>query len=105
MTILWSLIAAMCAVGAEYLYRTLPGPWIAYLYIWVPIQLLIGFAIYKLITAPGVPMVGALVIWTFAVMGLRIFVSAVVLRDSIPVGTWVALVLMIAARVSQQVWR
>lgn len=98
-------MAAVCAVGAEYLYRTLPGSWLSNLWVWVPLQLGIGFAIYKLVTTPGTPLVGALIVWSFAVMGLRVLVSCVILKDVVPLGTWIALGLMIAARVAQSTWR
>src|SRR5712672_413619 len=102
MTLMWSLLAALCAVGAEYLYRTLTGSWLSYLYLWLPIQLTIGFAIYKLVTSPGVPLVGALVMWSACVIGLRVFISAVILKDIVPMGTWIAVGLMVAARIAQQ---
>lgn len=99
----WSLLAAMCAVGAEYLYRTLQGPWWTHLYLWIPIQLTIGYAIYRLVTTPGTPLLGALVMWSFAVIITRVFVSVSLLHDKVPTGTWVAVGLMAAARVAQSV--
>lgn len=104
MTTFWSLLAALCAVGAEYLYRTLKGPWISHIYLWIPIQLTIGFAIYKLVTSPGVPLISALIMWSVCVIGLRILVS-MLLGDAVSIGTWVAVCLMFAARIAQQVWR
>lgn len=105
MSYIWSMLAAVLAVGAEWLYRTLKGSWLSYLYLWIPIQLTIGYSIYRLVTTPGTPLIGALIMWSFAVIGLRTFLSAVILRDVIPAGTWIALSLMILARISQTVWK
>lgn len=105
MTYIWSFIAALCAVGAEYLYRRLSGSWISHLYLWIPIQLLIGYCIYRLVSAPNTPLIGALIMWSFTVIGLRVFISAIILKDIVPVGTWVAVGLMIMARVAQAVWK
>lgn len=104
-TIFWSLLAAVCAVALEYLYRRLDGGWWEYLWVWTPLSLCISYSICKLIRTPGLPLVGALIIWSVAIMGLRVLVSAVILRDHIALGTWVALGLMVLARISQQVWR
>jgi hypothetical protein len=93
------------AVGAEYLYRTLPPPWWHYLWLWVPMQVAIGYCIYRIVTQPGVPLIGALVLWSFAVIGTRVFVSLFLLHDRIPNGTWAALALMVAARLAQSFWR
>ncbi len=105
MIYVWSIMAAILAVLAEYLYRTIPGPWINHLWLWTPIQLAIGFCICQLVRTPGVPLVGALIIWSLCIIGLRIFVSAVLLHDTISIGTWVALCFMVAARFAQTIWR
>jgi hypothetical protein len=104
-SLFYSLVAAATAVSMEYSYRRLPGPWIHWCWAYVLPAMLINYCIYKLITTPGQPMVGALIIWTFAVMGLRVFASAVLLKDTIPTGTWVALGLMVVARIAQVTWK
>jgi hypothetical protein len=104
-TVVLSFVAAALAVGAEYLYRTLRGPWWHWLWLWVPMQLGIGYCIYRIVTVPGVPLVGALVMWSFAIIGTRVLVSVFILRDVISIGTWAALGLMVAARIAQSVWR
>jgi hypothetical protein len=101
----WSLLAAMAAVLCEYLYRVLPGSWWHWVWLWIPLSLTISFSINKLITAPGVPLVGALIIWSLCIMGTRICVSVFVLKDYVSMGTWIALGLMLLARVAQQVWK
>lgn len=108
LSIMWSLIAAASAIGAEYLYRTLPGlpgNWLRYIWLWTPMQLLTGYCIYRLVTVPGTPLVGALILWSFATIGVRIIVSAFVLHDKIPPGTWAALGLLVIARIVQSTWR
>lgn len=102
---IWALVAAVIAVGLEYLYRVLPGPWTHYLWIWTPCSLVISYCIYSLVTAPGVPLVGALVVWSLAIMGTRIFVTVALLHDRVPPGTWCALALMVVARFTQSVWK
>lgn len=101
---LWAFASAAIAVGAEYLYRTLPGSWGRYLWLWIPMQLAIGYGICHLVRTPGVPLVGALIMWSFAVIGLRIFVSTVLLHDHVAPGTWCALGLLILARIAQSTW-
>lgn len=105
MTVFWSLVAAASAVLMEYLYRTLPGPWWHWVWIWTPLALVISYAICFLVRTPGIPLVGALIIWSLAVMGMRVFVTTVILGDTVALGTWIALGLMICARFAQQVWR
>lgn len=75
------------------------------MWIYVPLSGFISFSICKLVTQPGVPLVGALVVWSLAIMGTRVFVTIVLLRDVVPMGTWVALGLMLLARFAQTYWR
>ena len=97
----WGLGAGVPAVVLEYLYRVLPGPWAGYLWIWGPASLWISYAIYRLVTLPHTPLLGAFVVWATSTMLLRTFLSAVVLRDRITWGTWAAVGLMITARLVQ----
>lgn len=101
---LWGLAAAVPAVLAEYLYRTLPGPWWHYLWIWIPFQLSIGYCIYRLVTIPGTPLLDAFVVWAFSTTAIRVGISVLVLHDHIKGGTWFALGLLIMARIAQTFW-
>jgi hypothetical protein len=101
---LWGLAAAVPAVLAEYLYRTLPGPWHHYLYLWVPMQLSIGYCIYRLVTIPGTPLMDAFIVWAFSTTAIRVFISTVILHDQIKGGTWFALALLVLARGAQSFW-
>lgn len=102
---LFTFVSAFCAVGMEYLYRTLPGPWTAHLWIWLPCALIVNYSVYRLVTIPGTPLIGALVMWSFATIVSRTLVSVFVLRDPIAPGIWCALVLMFAARTAQYFWK
>ena len=94
----------MPAVLAEYLYRTLPGPWHHYLYIWVPMQLAIGYSIYRLVTIPQTTLMDAFIVWAFSTTFLRVVVTVFLLGDRVKEGTWFALSLLILARVAQARW-
>lgn len=101
---LWGLTAAVPAVLAEYLYRTLPGPWHHYLYLWVPIQLMIGYSIYRLVSIPQTALLDAFVVWAFSTTFMRVFVSTMLLTDTVKPGTWFALGLLFMARIAQTYW-
>jgi hypothetical protein len=101
---LWGLAAAVPAVTAEYLYRTLPGPWWHYLYLWVPMQLSIGYFIYRLVAIPNTALMDAFIVWAFSTTFMRVAISTVLLHDHVKGGTWFALGLLIMARIAQSFW-
>jgi hypothetical protein len=101
---LWGLAAAVPAVLAEYLYRTLPGPWWTYLYLWVPMQLTIGYCIYRLVSIPNTALMDAFIVWAFSTTFMRVAISVLLLRDHIKGGTWFALGLLLMARIAQSFW-
>ena len=103
----WGLLAAFPAVGNEYLYRKLSaegGAWIDWWFIWFPSQMLISYAIWRLVTVPDTTLLDAFVIWALSTTLLRVFVSVVVLGDVVAGGTWFALGLLIMARIAQAFW-
>jgi hypothetical protein len=102
--VLWGLLAAFPAVLAEYLYRTLEGPWLRHLYLWVPLQLSIGYCVYRLVTIPGTALVDSFVVWAFSTIAMRVAVSVLLLGDTIRPGTWFALGLIVMARIAQANW-
>jgi hypothetical protein len=104
---LWSLGAALLAVVLEYCYRTFPAPWEnpIYLAFFLVAQCVIGLAIYKIVNTPGVPLVGALIVWSFATIFMRVVVSSVFLHDKISPGTWCAVLLLLVARFAQTFWK
>lgn len=101
----WALLAASVAVGCEYLFRTIKEPWYHYLWAWIPLQTFIGYCVYRLVTTPGTSLIDAFIVWTFATIGMRVFVSAAILHDTVAPGTWAALALMLIARAVQVTWR
>jgi|SRR5687767_8665932 len=103
--IYWALLGAVLASYIEYLYRTLPGPWHQYLWLWVPSQTLIGYCVYRIVTMPNTSLLAAFVVWTFATMTMRILISVVALHDTVATGTWIALGLIVLAKVVQYTWR
>ena len=101
---LWGLTAAVPAILAEYLYRTLPGPWHHYFYIYAPISLTISYSIYRLVTIPQTTLLDAFIVWAFSTTFLRVVVTVVFLGDKVKEGTGFALSLLILARVAQARW-
>ena len=102
----WGLAAAVPAVLAEYLYRKWPAgtPWWYGLPIWIPIQLSIGYCIYRLVTIPNNTLLDAFITWAFATTAMRVVVSVLILGESIKGGTWFALGLLIMAKIAQTAW-
>lgn len=101
---LWGLSAAIPAVLAEYLYRTLPGPWWTYLYLWVPLQMSIGYSVYRLVTIPHTSLIDAFVVFAFSTTVMRVFATVVLLHDTVRMGSWLAFGLVILARITQAAW-
>lgn len=100
---LFGILAALVAVAAEYLYRTMTVPWWKLLWVWIPFQLAIGYSIYRMVQGSSTLMAG-FVVWAFATTLMRVFVSVVILRENVAVGTWIALVLIVLAKLSQTAW-
>lgn len=104
---MWGLVAAVPAVTNEYLYRRLAsmdGSWLDWWYVWIPSQLLISYAIWRLVTVPQTTLMDAFVIWALSTTALRVFASVVLLNDPVRGGTWFALGLLIMARIAQTYW-
>jgi hypothetical protein len=103
---LWGLGAALPAVLAEYLYRTWPVgvPWWHGLWMWIPIQLAIGYCIFRLLTVPQTTMLDAFIVWGFSTTAMRVAVATLVLGETVKGGTWFALALLILAQVAKNFW-
>lgn len=101
---MWGLIAAIPAVTAEYLYRTLQGSWLSHIYLWVPLQLSIGYAIFRLVTIPQTTLLDAFCVWAFSTIAMRVAISVLLLHDPVKGGTLFALGLILMARVAQATW-
>ncbi len=103
----WALGAALPAVTAEYLYRRLAqsdGVWWHWLPVWTPLQLAIGYCVYRMVSVPNTTLLDAFVIWAFSTTAMRVFVTLVLLGDPVKGGTWFALGLLVMARVAQTFW-
>lgn len=100
----WGLLAGVPAVTAEYLYRTLEGPWWKHLYLWAPLQLSIGYCVFRMVTVPNTTLIDAFVVWAFSTTFLRVAISLLILGETVKGGTWFALALLIMARVAQVFW-
>lgn len=102
---MWGLAAAIPAVAAEFLYRKVgPSNWLPYVWLWVPLQVSIGYFIYRLVTSPGTSLLDSFVIWSISTTGFRILVAVVLLGDVVKGGTWFAMGLLVMARVAQAFW-
>jgi hypothetical protein len=101
---IWGLAAAVPAVWLEYMYRQRPDSWIDNLWLYIPAQLAISFCIYKLVTQPSTTLMDAFVIWALSTTAFRVFVSVVLLHDTVKGGTWFALGLLTMARIAQTFW-
>lgn len=102
---LFSLLAAVAAIGLEYLYRTRTESWLASLWLYMPLAVVVNYSIYRLVTLPGQPLLGALIMWSFATIFMRALVSLFLLNDKMTPGLWAAVSLMIVARILQGVWK
>lgn len=103
----WGLAAAVPAVVAELCYKKWPDewPWWWGLPAWVPMQLAIGYCIFRLVTdKSAATLLDAFVIWAFATTLMRVFVSVFVLGETVKGGTWFALGLLIMAKIAQTFW-
>lgn len=101
----WGLAAAIPAVILEYLFRKLPGPWHSYWYVFIPVACFINYAVCQLVRAPGVNLIDAFIVFAFSTTLSRVFISVVLLGDPVKVGTWIALTLLLLARLAQLYWR
>ena len=103
---MWALLAAFPAVGAEWAYKKWPldWPWWYGLPLWIPLQMAIGYCIFKLVSEPTNTLLDAFVIWSFSTTAMRVAVSVLILNESIKGGTWFALGLLVMAKIAQTFW-
>jgi hypothetical protein len=102
----WGLAAAFPAVLAELCYRKWPveWPWWYGLPAWIPMQLAIGYCIFRLVSVPSTTLLDAFVVWAFSTTAMRVAVSTLILGETIKGGTLFALGLLIMARIAQSFW-
>ncbi len=97
--IVFGLIAGTGAVLAEYLYKVWPmgKPWTDGLLMWVPIQLVIGYCIFRMVTAPGATILDAVIVFALATAVLRVILTLFILHQPVPLATWVGFGLVVLA--------
>lgn len=98
---LFGFSAAAIAVAAETLYRSITAPWHHYLWLWVPLQTAMSYCIYRLVTYPNTSLLAAFVTFSFCMITLRVVVSQFFLHEDIRLGTWLALALIVTAKLVQ----
>lgn len=101
----WSLLAIIPVIVTEYMFRTVPGGWFGNLHYYLPMQLLVSYCVYRLVTMPGMSLVEAFVIWAISTSVARVILSVFVLHDHVSNGTWMALALILVAKLAQSIWK
>lgn len=104
---LWSLLAALAAVGCEWSYRALPAPWSnAWHFVgFIIAQSFVGVCVYKIVNTPNTSLLAAFIVWSFAVVVARTCVTVFLLHDKVSNGTWAAVALLLCARITQAFWK
>lgn len=97
----WGFIAGLSAVIQEYGYKTLSGGWVSQLPIILPVQLIISYAIYRLVTMPNTSLLDAFIVFAFFTTTLRVLATVLILDETVRLGTWVALGFVVLAKVAQ----
>lgn len=104
MSSLWAFGGAAAAVWLEYLFRQGQSFWSLWWAV-IPANILISYTVYKLVTAPGASLIDAFIVWSFSTIALRVVVTIFLLDDVVRPGTWAALGLLFAARLTQSFWK
>lgn len=98
---LFTITGALGAIFCEYTYRRYPDMnWFQNMYWIAPIQLYVGYAVYRAVIASH-SLLDAFILWASSTMLARFFVSAVILGESISTTSYAAFLLIIIARVIQ----
>jgi len=103
---LFAFIGAIAAVTAEWLYKqpfVIENIW-GHLYLWLPIQFVIGYCVFRMVNLPGTNLLDAFVVFAFFTAFLRIIVSTSILHQTIPTQSWVAFGLLLAATCVKTFW-
>lgn len=104
-TTFWGVTAAIPVMVTEYLFRTQETGWLANMHYYLPLQLMVSYCVYRLVTEPNTSLVEAFVVWVVSTTVARVILSVFILHDEIKTGTWFALGLILMAKVSQSFWR
>lgn len=102
---LFAGLAGTAAVTAEYLYKTWEGPWWTGLYMWIPIQLTIGYCVYRMVNLPGTNLLDAFILFALATALLRVVLAICILGQTVPLPSWVGFGLVLLATLVKTFWR
>lgn len=103
--LLYGLLAGVPAIVAEWLYKVWEGPWWTGLWLWVPLQLTIGYSIYRLVNIPGISILEAFVVFAACTAAFRIVLSVLILHQEVSTGAWIAFGLIVLANLVRTFWR
>lgn len=98
----WALVGGLAAVGLEALYRTSAKSYAELLPVIILPQLLIGYAVYRLIQGSD-NLLAAFIVFSSTTLGLRV-TAAWWIGDPVSAGTWIAFGLVALARAVQRFW-
>jgi hypothetical protein len=87
------------------MYVRWQGPWWHGLWLWIPMQVLIGYCVFRLVTTPGASLVDAFVMFALATALMRAVVAVFMLDQTISKGAWAALGLLLAANLARAYWK
>lgn len=104
---LWGILAAFGAVLNETLYRKGLGWGDAWLLVFLPIQMLIGFSIWKLVSpgSGGPTLLVSIAVFSMSTLVMRSLVSQFLLGEALARGNLVALVGLAIAITAGHLWR
>ena len=98
----FAFLAAVAAVGAEALYSVTPSFWCWQIFLsMVVVQPIIAYGVYNLVKASP-NLIVAIVVFSFSTLALRVFWTVAVQRGSISLGTWLSLLLLVAAQFARR---
>ena len=102
---LFAFVGAVAAVTAEWLYKQpfiIDNIW-GHIYLWLPIQLMIGYCVFRMANLSG-NLLDAFVVFAFCTALLRVIVSLGILHQTVPTQSWVAFGLLLAATCVKTFW-
>jgi hypothetical protein len=103
---LYAFIGGAAAVTAEWLYKqpyVIDAP-LKWALAWMPLQAVIGYCVFRMVNMPGATLLDAFIVFAFCTAFLRIFVAIGVLHQTIPLQSWIAFALVLAATCVKTFW-
>lgn len=103
-TFVWAVPMAVVAVTCEYLYRRLPTPWVLHWPMWIPLHLLMGYLVYRVVVSAD-SLLAAFIVGNLCTSVARIAVTTLLLREAVSPGTWAGFGLLVLANAVRAWWR